>query len=192
MFLPFVIRFILPGLLVIAFCLGLIGYGKHLESVERDAALLVQEEATKVMMLKQAENLASIQLELEQTRKERDAKVKILHKKVVEYVYDPTQKCVESRSFVELFDALSGVPPRREEMPSSIGATGQPDELPASDPSPALVVSDEPITSAEVMQAYEHAVNALRELEDLYFALAQWVDTDYTIQREAANASLSP
>lgn len=185
MFIPFLIRFILPGLLIVAFCLSLIGYGKHLESVERDAALLVQEESVKAIMLKQAENLASVQFALDQARKERASQVNIIHKKVVEYVYDPAKTCVEAPAFVELFDAISGVPPgSANRLPSPISPSGQPDELPTGDTPAVILVYDEVITSSEVMQAYEHAVNALREIEDIYFALVKWVDTEYTIQRE--------
>lgn len=185
MFIPFLIRFVLPGLLIVAFCLSLIGYGKHLESVERDAALLVQEESVKVIMLKQAENLASVQFALDQARKERSAQVKIIHKKVVQYVHDQAEKCVEPPTFVELFDAISGVPSgSANRLPSPISPSGQSDELPTGDASAVVLIHDEIITSAEVMQAYEHAVNALREIEGIYFALVKWVNTEYTIQRE--------
>lgn len=188
MFLSILIRFLLPGVLLIAIAVGLIGYGRHLESLERDAALVEQQEAVRQIMLKQAEHLAAVQADLDRARATRAETVKYVHKKVVEYVQGPVETCRESRPFVELFDHISGVPPGRDpSLPSPGAAAGQSDELPTSRPPTAEDVHSDDgsvITSAEVMQAYEYAVNALRELEILHFALIQWVDTEYTIQRE--------
>lgn len=154
-----------------------VGYFKGRGDVQEswDAAITVQAQNTASQIVAEAVNAANAETQYIEVKGATKIKLKIIERKVVEYVQSPQQKCAVDADFVEFFDALSGV-----------YNAGLP-RVPAGDP-PAEGVDELPgggATTAELLQAYHAAIEQATGYRDAYHALAQFEEGRYIVQKAA-------
>lgn len=153
------------------------GYFKGREDVQEswDAAVTVQATRSASQIVAEAVNSATAEARYIEVKGETKTRLKIVERKVVEYVRSPQQKCAVDADFVQHFDAYSGVYnaglPR---LPASDPATEGVDELPGGG-----------ATTAELLQAYHAAIEQATGYRDAYHALAQFEEGRYIVQKAA-------
>ena len=146
----------------LAFCAGLILYGEHRKQIEWDASITEQAVKTAEEMIAAARVTARIETKYIRIKGATKIVTEIQEKEVIRYVESPSQKCQLSTDFVSTFDGLSGL--------LDAGSDGLPPAaLSTGAPAPGAQTA---LTDAEVLQAYQRAVQQLSDLWTAYAALS--------------------
>ncbi len=121
------------GALAIVALVGGVAYFKGKAAVQKDwdAAVTVQAKKTASQIVAEAVNAATAETKYIEVKGETKTRLKLVERKVVEYVQTPLQTCAVDADFVQYFDALSGVyNAGLHHLPARDPAAGRADEVP--------------------------------------------------------------
>ena len=162
--------------MILALCGASYLKGREHVQAAWDAAITEQATRTANQVIAEAKSAAAAETRYIKAQAATKERIKIVEKKVVEYVQAPTQRCAVDSDFVGLFDAASGVyNDGLNRMPTTDAGPGKPQELPGG-----------AVTSAEVLQAYSAAMGELTGYRDAYHALVQYEEGREIVQQSYA------
>lgn len=151
-------------------------HGRSAIQLRWDAAVAQQQMATGENIVKNAQNTAAIESQHQKTIDALAKRVRTLTQEVKGYAKSPAKKCELSPEFVTVFDALS-----RLHQPPADGVSAAADSAGA-----VAVLSQAPVTDAEVLEVHQLSTVELANLWDTYSALRDWVRSSHAIASEGA------
>lgn len=140
-----------------------------------EASLARQAERSAAQIVEEATMAGEILAEHARDSRDAEVEARVIEREVIRYVQRPDAPCSVDPEFVRLFDELSRLPVLRS------------DGVPPADPSPGTAAEppETGLTAAEVLQAYQRAVDELLTLWIDYAALVEWERNRYALHQAA-------
>ena len=161
---------------VLAICGIIFWQGMEFTQTRWDASVAKQQMATGENIVQNAQNTARIESEFQRKIEARDKRIRSLKQEVKVYANSPSKKCALSPEFVTVFDALSRLHDAPADgVPTAADSTGA-----------VAIVSEAPVTDAEVLEVHQLTTVELANLWDTYAALRDWVRSSHAIASEGA------
>lgn len=135
------------------------------------ASISAQAQASAHQVVAQDHSTQAVLAQHADAEREVSDRVRVVERKVVQYVQSKPQPCVLDPQLVELFDAVSRVPSDPDRLSATDGGSGE-----------SLDASEAGVTAVEAIQAYTVAVEELAFLWVDYAALVQWERGRYIVQ----------
>lgn len=137
------------------------------------AAIAEQSKVSAHQVMAQDVSTQTVLAQHAEAEREVAEKIKLVERKVVQYVQAKPTPCVLDPQLVELFDAISRVPddPAHDLSPTD-GRAGE-----------SVEPSETGLTGAEAVQAYATAVEELTWLWVDYAALVEWERGRYIVEK---------
>lgn len=136
------------------------------------AAIAEQSKVSAHQVMAQDVSTQAVLAQHAEAEREVAEKIKLVERKVVQYVQAKPQPCVLDSQLVELFDAISRVPDDKDLVPAAHGSAGE-----------SVESSETGLTGAEAVQAYAVAVEELTWLWVDYAALVEWERGRYIVEK---------